>query len=124
MNEHDEAWLRELPLRGPSASLDTKIEKLIAAQALQTARPRNFTWWQCAAACAACVAATYFGVLSLAPRRAAPADTAPVTTEVHYIVQTQQQPYDMFDWTKYPKKVAPNSMMPVRQTATTNHDAI
>ena len=120
MNENDEKWLRDLSLRPPSASLDTRIQQLIAAHGTQPLPARRFTLWQCAAACAACAAAAFLGAFTLLPQ----GEAAQPITQVRYVVETPAPAYDVFDWTKYPKNVAPNSMLPARHALDTNNNAI
>lgn len=107
MNQHEEELLRSLPLRAPGTALDARIDQLVAAsRADRVPRGRSVRLWQCVAACAAC-AAIAFGAGLLMPRRAQQAPAGAAATEVRYVVQVEPGPYNVFDWTTYPKNMAP-----------------
>lgn len=128
MMEDDEKELRALALRAPTAELDARVEKLLSVPRAargswtQQAGPwQQVGFWQCVAACAVC-AAVAFAVGVWLPTRGAGAPVAAAPVEVHYIVQQEQRAYDVFDWTTYPKKMAPASRL--RATPTEVKEAI
>ncbi len=110
MSHDDEHWLRDLPLRAPSDALDERIERLLAAAPPRRApgwMARPIRVWQCVAACLVCTAAAFFAGM-LAHRGTPP---APEVREVRYVTQPEQHAFDVFDWTQYPTKSAPCSVL-------------
>ena len=108
MNEEEDV-LRRARLRPPSEALDGRIEQLLKAPPAR--RPsvftRNVLLWQCAAACTVCTVSAFFaGTFARGPESKPRA-----VAEVHYVIQAQPQAFDVFDWTKYPKKSAPCSAL-------------
>ncbi|MCC6144290.1 MAG: hypothetical protein IT368_10835 [Candidatus Hydrogenedentes bacterium] len=97
-------------MRAPSADLDARMEKLFAAPRppRRNVMMRPVRMWHLAAACAACAAIAFLaGLLARDGGQPPPAQTV----EVHYVVEDRPQEYDVFDWTRYPKRVAPPSVL-------------
>jgi hypothetical protein len=115
MNDNEEELLRAIPLRAPSSALDDRMEKLLAAERIQPGRllTRAVPAWQLAAACAACAAGAFLAGALVYGGKAAP----PARDEVRYVVQVEQKAFDVFDWTKYPKKSAPLSVLKAQRAA-------
>ncbi|MCX5768869.1 MAG: hypothetical protein NTZ09_01145 [Candidatus Hydrogenedentes bacterium] len=109
MNEED--FLRQLPLRQPSEMLDRRIGRMLGSPR-QGVMARRISLWQCAAACAVC-AVMAFAAGVLLPARAR--QHAPVS-EVRWVLQTQPQPFNVYDWTQYPKSMAPDSVLQAANT--------
>ena len=109
MNEED--FLRELPLRQPSEMLDQRV-----GQMLGSTRPRimvrRVALWQCAAACAICVLLAFVAGIFLPARTQ---QQKPVS-EVRWVLQVQQRPLNVYDWTQYPKSVAPCPVLQAENT--------
>ena len=126
MNEED--LLRQAPLRAPSDALDRRIEMLLAAPRVPRRRwlAQPVQVWQCAAACVLCAIAAFAAGALLHGRGETPsaaAATPPASTEVRYVIQVDR-PFDVFDWTKYPKKSAPGSVLKTRYTPASETDKI
>ncbi len=102
----EEDFLRQLPPRQPSEMLDKRIDTMLGSPRRNVvARP--VALWQCAVACAVC-AVMAFGAGLLLPGRAH--QKAPVS-EVRWVLQTQPQNFNVYDWTQYPKRMAPDSVL-------------
>ncbi len=104
MNEED--FLRQLPLRQPSEMLDKRIGRMVGFPR-RNVMARRVALWQCVAACAVCTVMAFAAGFLLPPR--AP-QQAPVS-EVRWVLQTPPQPFNVFDWTQYPKRMAPDSVL-------------
>ena len=115
MNHNEEELLRTIPLQAPSSALDDRMEKLLAAERIQPRRllTRPIPAWQLAAACAACAAGAFFAGALVYGGKAAP----PTRDEIRYVIQVEQRTFDVFDWTKYPKKSAPLSVLKAQRAA-------
>jgi len=109
MNE--EEFLRQLSLREPPKTLDGRVGEM-----LESSRPRilvrRIALWQCAAACVLCGLLAFMAGVML-PRRG-PQKT-PVS-EVRWVLQVQPQPFNVFDWTQYPKSMAPDAVLQAANT--------
>ncbi len=118
MNDNEEELLRSIPLRAPSSALDERIEKLLGAERVKPRRllTRPIPAWQLAAACATCAAGAFFAGALVYGGRAAPL-VQPAPAEVRYVIQVEQRGFDVFDWTKYPKRNAPLSVLQARRVA-------
>lgn len=114
MNGHEEEVLRAVPLRAPSRGLDERMEKLLTSERNRSPRllRRAVPIWQTAAACAACAAWAFLaGTLVRGEGKASPANG-----EVRYVIQVEPKEFDVFDWTSYPKKNAPVSVLKAQLT--------
>lgn len=107
MNE--EEVLRSRRLRPPSENLDRRIEQLIRTPGEYRERPaaRRISFWQCAAACLLCAAAAFVAGRVMSKHGA---DKGP-EVERQYVFQVQPRSFNVFDWTQYPKEMAPDSIV-------------
>ncbi len=103
MNE--EEFLRQLPVRPPSKMLDRRVTGILGSPRPRV-MARRVALWQCVAACAVC-AALAFAAGAFMPARA---QNTPLS-EVRWVVHVQPQPFNVFDWTQYPKTMAPDSVL-------------
>lgn len=109
MNHDEEKRLQGVALRAPSQALDARMERLFAAPAVYRPRllARPVLAWQCALICILCTTAAFLaGSLTRGKETG-----ASVSPEVRYVIQIEQQAFDVFDWTKYPKRSAPCSLL-------------
>jgi hypothetical protein len=106
MNEEEDV-LRGMALAPPSEALDRRIGQLLKETHVRRRNPfsRRVLLWQCAVACAVCAAIAF---VAGALVRGQEAGTRAVS-ETRWIVQIQERPFDVFDWTRYPKDAAPRS---------------
>lgn len=111
-----EAFLKKITPRSPSDSLDHRIESLLAsAPQTRPSHSRRFRLWQFAALCAACLGGA---VITNAIYRSQQArNNTPVV--VQYVI-TPNQPFDVFDWTRYPNMNAPLSILKKREGESRN----
>lgn len=113
MSEREQDILRAIPLRKPSGNLDNRMEKLLAAQRVR--RPgllsRAVPVWQLAAGCAVVAACAFLAGMFLQDGD----EAAAARGEVRYVIQVEPAGFDVFDWTTYPKQVAPVSVLKARQ---------
>lgn len=102
MNHHEHE-IRQLRLREPSATLDKRVEQLLAsAPTGHTHATRRFRAWRLLAACAACLLVGFvaaWAVLSSGEN--------PHGENEPQVVEIREVPFDVFDWTKYPRHLAP-----------------
>jgi hypothetical protein len=122
MSEREEDLLRRAALRKPSDALDARMDKLFSTPHVQRAGVlmRPVRLWHVAVACVACAVAAFAAGLLL---RAAP-ESPQRAVEVRYVLQADQQAFDVFDWTRYPKKVAPCSILKKNRTGTESRNQI
>ena len=110
MNNDEAEFLRQSPLQAPSAELDARMRKLFAA-APPARRPwflaRSMRVWQAVAACMLCAVSAFLAGAHVSGRGPVYAKQP----EVRCVVQVEQRAFDVFDWTKYPKKMAPCSVL-------------
>jgi len=106
MNEEEDV-LRGMTLAPPSEALDRRIGQLLKETHARRRSPfsRRVLLWQCAVACLVCAAIAF---LAGALVRGREGGTRAVS-ETRWIVQIQERPFDVFDWTRYPKDAAPRS---------------
>jgi len=109
MNHHEEDFLRRAALRKPSETLDARMSKLFAeprpARVGLLDRPVRI--WQLAVACAVCTVAAFTAGMLWRAKPEPPARSV----EVRYVLQAEKRPFDVFDWTQYPAKAAPCSVL-------------
>ena len=109
MNHEEEDLLRSAALRTPPRMLDARMELLLTARPVYRPRllARPVLAWKCAMICALCTMAAFLaGVL------ADKAETGSAgMRELRYVIHLEQQDFDVFDWTKYPKRSAPCSLL-------------
>lgn len=102
MNLHEDE-IRRMRLREPSSALDKRVEQLLAsAPSAPSQAARWFQSWRLLAVCAACVLAGFVTAWAWLP-----AGEAPDGDEMHQVVEIREVPFDVFDWTKYPRHLAP-----------------
>ncbi len=113
MNEEEDV-LRRMALAPPTEALDRRVAQLL--RETQVRRSWRFSWrvplWQCAVACLLCAAVAFLAGTLIRGRETA----TRAVSETRWIVQIKERPFDVFDWTTYPREAAPRSAMKATYT--------
>lgn len=108
MNEEEDV-LRRMALATPTEALDRRIAQLLKETPVR--RSWHFSWrvplWQCGVACLVCAAVAFLAGTLIRGRETA----TRAVSETRWIIQIKERPFDVFDWTTYPREAAPRSAM-------------
>jgi hypothetical protein len=115
MNCDEEDLFGKAPLRPPSGTLDVRIEKLLA---VAPRTRRSLRVWHLAAACAACATVAFLAGTFLRGQDR----PVPDSGKVQYVIQIKGQDFNVFDWTQYPERMAPDSVLRKKQEALTSSE--
>ena len=109
MNE-EEDLLSRMALAAPTEALDRRIGQLLKETPVR--RSWRVPLWQCGVACLGCAAVAFLAGTLIRGRETG----TRAVSETRWIVQIKERPFDVFDWTTYPREAAPRSAMKAMYT--------